>query len=348
MKVTGTIYTTNRKRWVKALLPSIYKVILRAKGVTVEDFEIIEIELPDVVPTYFDRLFGGTFIEWDWLRANYKTEGNILCLHISPKERDRIGLKHPTAKNLGGVYDRNIGDTTLDFVVIADSKSEFDRVFLHELSHGFAHWSGVADQTHHYDYDLHDIQSIYDTFDFIKWNKLKDTADQLAVEYNTLKNLSYRDILLQKVEKLTKIVNDLFRTNNYEGLLPLVQRRAEVVVAEMKRLGHEVSIVEGYRSADRQNELYNQGRTTPGAVVTNAKAGESLHNYGVAVDLVFKEEGYNASDTLWALLGEVGKKQGFDWGGDWEGFVDRPHLQLTQSYSLADFQKGGVDYSKFS
>lgn len=131
-------------------------------------------------------------------------------------------------------------------------------------------------------------------------------------------------------------------------LTPVVQRKADAVVAEMARRGHSVRIVEGYRSFERQTKLYNQGRTTGGAVVTNAKAGQSFHNYGVAVDFVFRREGYNASSTLWALLGEVGKMQGFEWGGDWQGFVDRPHFEYKLGYKLKDFQNSLVDYNKFN
>ena len=115
----------------------------------------------------------------------------------------------------------------------------------------------------------------------------------------------------------------------------------------MEALGHPVRIVEGYRSFKRQNELYAKGRTLPGVVVTNAKAGESFHNYGCAVDFVFVKEGYNASDVMWETLGQVGKTHGFEWGGDWKKFPDRPHFELTLGYSLQDFKEGRVDYEKF-
>jgi peptidoglycan L-alanyl-D-glutamate endopeptidase CwlK len=45
-------------------------------------------------------------------------------------------------------------------------------------------------------------------------------------------------------------------------------------------------LTSGYRSKKEQNELYAQGRSKPGQVVTNAKAGQSYHNYGLAVDFV--------------------------------------------------------------
>ena len=46
----------------------------------------------------------------------------------------------------------------------------------------------------------------------------------------------------------------------------------------MRILGHSVRLTETLRTNERQNELYEQGRTTAGPRVTNAKAGESSHN----------------------------------------------------------------------
>ena len=42
---------------------------------------------------------------------------------------------------------------------------------------------------------------------------------------------------------------------------------------------------QGFRTFALQDALYAQGRTTPGAIVTNAKGGQSPHNYGLAVDV---------------------------------------------------------------
>jgi peptidoglycan L-alanyl-D-glutamate endopeptidase CwlK len=133
------------------------------------------------------------------------------------------------------------------------------------------------------------------------------------------------------------------------GVQPLVLRKALEVVNEMTKRGYNVTIYQSFRSKAEQDAIYAQGRTKPGAIVTNAKGGESLHNYGVAVDIVFVVNGKPSwSDKhAWAELGSVGKSVGFEWGGDWKGFVDRPHFQLTLGHSLSDFQKGRVDYRKY-
>lgn len=132
------------------------------------------------------------------------------------------------------------------------------------------------------------------------------------------------------------------------GLKPLVQRKANEVIADMKALGLPVRVNEGYRSPARQEALYAQGRTAPGAIVTNARAGQSLHNYGVAVDFVFTQYGYNATEAQWQTLGHVAESKGFEWGGRWSTLVDKPHCQLLLGYTLEDFETGRVDYNKYN
>lgn len=54
----------------------------------------------------------------------------------------------------------------------------------------------------------------------------------------------------------------------------------------MTRDGVKVYIYEGFRTHERQQELYNQGRLTKGRIVTNAMPGQSFHQYGRAFDWV--------------------------------------------------------------
>ena len=80
---------------------------------------------------------------------------------------------------------------------------------------------------------------------------------------------------------------------------------------------------------------YNaKGRTTSGGKVTNAKAGQSYHNYGLAIDVVEVspmygyKKGYPSS--RWDKIARIGKSLGLEWGGDWKSFVDKPHFQLNK------------------
>lgn len=123
-------------------------------------------------------------------------------------------------------------------------------------------------------------------------------------------------------------------------LEPIVAHKAEQLIALAKLHDINLRITSGHRSHEEQDALYAQGRTKPGNIVTNAKGGESLHNYAVAFDVVDRQRGY---DTDWELIGTLGKTLGLEWGGDWTDFVDRPHFQYTAGYTLKDFQSGQVD-----
>lgn len=92
-------------------------------------------------------------------------------------------------------------------------------------------------------------------------------------------------------------------------------------------------VVELHRSYHRSDELFAQGRTTPGPIVTRARAGQSAHNFGIAADLVL--DGYMDRAGLqpdyrpasYDLLGHLCPKHGLVWGGSW-AFKDLPHVQL--------------------
>lgn len=120
---------------------------------------------------------------------------------------------------------------------------------------------------------------------------------------------------------------------------PQLANRIRSMAADLKAQGINVMVVSGYRSFAEQNALYAQGRTKPGNIVTNAKGGQSLHNYGLAVDVVpigaNGQPNWNVPNSTWQKIGAAGKKQGLEWGGDWKSFVDRPHFQMTAGRSIS-------------
>jgi peptidoglycan L-alanyl-D-glutamate endopeptidase CwlK len=101
-----------------------------------------------------------------------------------------------------------------------------------------------------------------------------------------------------------------------------------------------VRFAQTYRSIDEQNELYAQGRTKPGKIVTNARGGSSYHNYGLAIDIVLIIDGKTASWDMvtdfdgdhvadWMECVKIFKSHGWEWGGDWKSIKDYPHFQRT-------------------
>ena len=90
-------------------------------------------------------------------------------------------------------------------------------------------------------------------------------------------------------------------------------------------------ITETMRSFKRSNELYAQGRTKPGKIVTNAPAGASYHNYGLAIDFVNLVNGkmHWVVDDNWMKVVKAFKVHGFAWGGDFNRIKDAPHFEMT-------------------
>ena len=260
----------------------------------------------------------------------FKQGYDLLPFHMTMSQKKEFGIQ----ASLRGANPRS-DDEMGDMYFFADENTkrngfnQYIETCLHEIVHEYFAETGLPDITHEWHAKHGTIVGLFATLD---WSLYQPNRMKLKL----IKNL------LVKVVELITLKKNLTNTD----LRPLVKRQADKIVEEMKLLGHEVRIVEGYRSNERQAELYTQGRPT-GSIVTNAKAGESFHNYGVAVDFVFRREGYNASQELWETLGAIGKKHGFEWGGDWEKFTDRPHFQMTLGYSLKSFQQGKVDYRKF-
>jgi peptidoglycan L-alanyl-D-glutamate endopeptidase CwlK len=134
---------------------------------------------------------------------------------------------------------------------------------------------------------------------------------------------------------------DLRSAATIATLLPAARRAAEALLAAANdgRLGAGivVKIICGTRTYTEQTTFYAQGRTTPGPIVTDAPAGFSNHNFGIAFDVgIFNGGVYLEDSPLYAKVGALGRAQGLEWGGDWVSFTDEPHFQLPWSGSLAE------------
>ena len=103
----------------------------------------------------------------------------------------------------------------------------------------------------------------------------------------------------------------------------------------------------GLRTFAEQDALYKQGRTKPGQIVTKAKAGQSLHNYGFALDFAFVIDGKEASwdehkdwdnDKIadWMEVVAIFEKHGWEWGGRSKTLHDGPHFQKTFGHDWPD------------
>lgn len=126
------------------------------------------------------------------------------------------------------------------------------------------------------------------------------------------------------------------------SLHPKVQNLCNTLILACRNQGIDILITSTYRDVESQNALYAQGRTLPGKKVTNAKGGQSFHNYKVAFDFVPLVNGKpNWNDkTLFTKIGEIGESIGLEWAGRWKKFPELAHFQYTAGLTLADFQSG--------
>lgn len=146
----------------------------------------------------------------------------------------------------------------------------------------------------------------------------------------------------------------------------LLDKRLQVLLSkflsECAKQGLKVIVTQTHRSAEYQNQLYSQGRTTlqlreagiqylegqpKMPMVTKAKAGTSPHEWtnkdgtpaARAFDIaVLNEKGvidWNRAD-LFAKAGAIGKSVGLFWGGDFKSYKDGPHFELKDWKTLPD------------
>jgi peptidoglycan L-alanyl-D-glutamate endopeptidase CwlK len=135
----------------------------------------------------------------------------------------------------------------------------------------------------------------------------------------------------------------MINSRSLDELLPPAKERVEHFLQLCKDNGIDLLVTSTYRDHESQTALYEQGRTTAGKVVTNAKAGDSWHNWRCAVDVVPLINGkpnWDGSDPVWIKIGELGEQAGLEWAGKWRTFKELAHFQYTGGLTLTDLKEG--------
>jgi len=134
----------------------------------------------------------------------------------------------------------------------------------------------------------------------------------------------------------------MINSRNINDLHSKVAAMASEFINRCKAAGIDVIITSTYRDIASQNALYAQGRTTPGKKVTNAKGGQSFHNWKVAFDfcpIVNGKPAWNNA-ALFTKCGEIAESVGLEWAGRWVKFKELAHCQYTNGLTIKDFQSG--------
>lgn len=123
-------------------------------------------------------------------------------------------------------------------------------------------------------------------------------------------------------------------------LLPEVRPIARSLVQKAAASEITIKIISGLRTCKEQDALYAQGRTQPGAIVTNARGGYSNHNFGIAFDVgVFEGNKYLPDSPKYKAVGVLGIDLGLEWGGSWKTIVDQPHFELRPAWAAGLTEK---------
>jgi len=130
---------------------------------------------------------------------------------------------------------------------------------------------------------------------------------------------------------------------------PKVREMAAKTAATLQAQGFRPLLAEAYRTIADQRKAFERGAS---------QVTFGWHNTGLAIDIVH----YNKAGTgpswlgddkalaarFWPAVGKAGLDAGFtEWGGNWTGFVDRPHLQyspsrITLATAKSKFESGGI------
>lgn len=130
------------------------------------------------------------------------------------------------------------------------------------------------------------------------------------------------------------------RDQELSHLHPTFREKARALLEALAGEQIRFRLFEAFRSPQRQQYLYEQGRVRAGSIVTKARPWTSYHQYGLAADFVLyldRKWSWDASgerDRWWRRLHEVGRSQGLE-PLSWEA----PHLQLA-GLDVADLQAG--------
>ena len=127
-----------------------------------------------------------------------------------------------------------------------------------------------------------------------------------------------------------------------DSLHPLIREEVRRLVDKINNtvLNSNVKMIvtSGLRTFDEQDILFKQRPK-----VTNARAGQSIHNYGLAFDFCLVQQGKTIWDVAkdfdtdnipdWLEVVTIFKASGYTWGGDFRSFTDKPHFEKTYGYS---------------
>ena len=125
-----------------------------------------------------------------------------------------------------------------------------------------------------------------------------------------------------------------FSQRSLDNLKNVDERLIRICNELIKRVDY--TVIEGFRTPERQKELYDKGFSKIDGI---SKKGKHNYSPSLAIDIIPYKKGHNPfdgskeSDIMFDNLAkefkQVAKELGINitWGGDWK-FIDKPHFQI--------------------
>ena len=107
------------------------------------------------------------------------------------------------------------------------------------------------------------------------------------------------------------------------------QKACRAFLEKCEKAGVDIFLTETYRSQERQNALYAQGRTAPGQIVTWTK--NSRHTSRRAWDIACNLPQALYDTSVLKQAGQIGMEMGITWGGSWQT-PDMPHFEVDTDF----------------
>lgn len=125
---------------------------------------------------------------------------------------------------------------------------------------------------------------------------------------------------------------DSVSESNIITLIPKAQIEARKFLKISRDNNLDIRILSGTRTYQEQDALYQHGRNgSIQPIITNARGGQSNHNFGIAWDIgVFQHGNYIGNDAPYISFAAIvlPLMDTIEWGGNWISFKDYPHYQL--------------------
>ena len=177
----------------------------------------------------------------------------------------------------------------------------------------------------------------------VVWNgTIGFCSSQYLAEINSREPQSSGDAVVRAPSPAPNVE---LRDRDLAKIHPIVRGALVDLLAALETESLPFKVFEAFRTPERQAWLYAQGRSRPGDKVTKAMPWQSMHQYGLAADLVLFVDGkwsWGGEARMWDRMHVLAKQRGLQYLS-----FETPHVEIVnadwQAYLNGNFPADGDD-----